>query len=63
MLVRPGARVYTGVMTERGDWQAVDLMSTEVVGWYHSEIEAWEQNKGRVIDVFYKPSRRRKVRK
>jgi hypothetical protein len=39
-------------------WVAIDLFTSETLGNYASEFEAWSANRNRAVDVFYRPNAR-----
>ena len=42
-----------------GKWEAVDVMTNEVLGRYDTEFEAHAQNPDKAIDLTWKPPRRK----
>jgi hypothetical protein len=47
--------------TEATPWMVVNVMTNEVVGYYGSDIEAYDAHSGEPVSVQYRPKRPRKA--
>lgn len=49
----------TQTRTADTPYQAIDLLTELTVGWYDTAFNASMDNKGKPVDVFYRPSKRK----
>lgn len=44
-------------------WMVINLLTNATLGWYASDIEAWDAHRGQPVDVQYRPGRKAKVKR
>lgn len=45
-------------------WAVVDLMDPDAeIKWYHTDTEAWLDNRGKAVDVQWRPGHKKRVKK
>ena len=49
----------TSTRTPETPYQAIDLLTDQTVGWYDTLFNASYENKGKSVDVFYRPSKKK----
>jgi len=43
-------------------WQCIDLITEETMGWYDTDLSALMDNRGKQVDTYYRPSRKKAKR-
>lgn len=41
-------------------WQVINVLTNETLGWYATDLKAYEAHKGEPITVIYRPGRKGK---
>jgi hypothetical protein len=52
----------TDKRTQETPWLCIDLISEETLGWYDTDMAALLDNRGKQVDTYYRPSRKKVVK-